>query len=420
MQLNEQGRGVFSELGDTLWLWTERLYERLRRDRVEQVFFLSREGQPLKRMFDAYAATAGGGVQSRYLEVSRRATLLASLGPLDSEPFDTLFRQYRAISLLEFLSSLGLEGALASVTDALGLSPDEVRARQNDFPSSPLFARLRQCAAFRMLYEAQRVAQREAFLDYLRDLAGGCPPSTLVVVDVGWKGTIQDNLHALLCAGDAPAVEAVQGFYLGLVAPGSIGPTNRKEGLLFSCLGGRTWGYQVFNENKSLFEIVLAADHGSVVGYARDAKGCGHAVHGPFDEGEMLERAVFPVLRAVERRFHTALATWPAGTATQRAAQIIVGHARMVFRPSQEELAWFDAVFHVENFGLFERSYFADGATQPSLPERLRFLVRVLRRRNVGELGFWPWATLRRRAGRIPAFVYGAIRRWQARRGIHA
>lgn len=417
--VQRETQDVFTELGGSLCLWTDRLYQRLCDAQVEQVFFLSREGQPLQRMFDAYVERVGGSVQSRYLEVSRRATLLPSLGPLEAEQFDTLFRQYRAISLKEFLSSLGLEDGLESLSQALKLNPGEVSQRQEDFPSSPLFAKLRANAEFCSLYETQRGSQREAFIDYLRELAGGQLPKSLAVVDVGWKGTIQDNLHALLCEGDAPLVEAVRGYYVGLISPGSAGPTNTKEGLLFSGIGTRSFGFQVFNENKSLFEVVLAADHGSVIGYTRDAEGRGRPVRGSFDEDDMLKRSVFPVLRNVEHRFRCVLATWPTKVTPQRVAEITGAHAQMVFRPSPAERAWFDSVFHVENFGLFERSFFSDASVPPPLRARVQFLIRLLRQRNVGELGFWPWATLRHRAGRLPASAYAAIRQWQAGRGAH-
>ena len=96
-------------MADTLLYWVSELHRKLIENGVKQVFFLSREGQPLKQMFDCYCARVGVPIQSRYLEVSRRSTLLPSLNALSEERFETLFRQYRRMSLLEFLSSLGLD-----------------------------------------------------------------------------------------------------------------------------------------------------------------------------------------------------------------------------------------------------------------------------------------------------------------------
>jgi len=93
--------------------------------------------------------------------------------------------------------------------------------------------------------------------------------------------------------------------------------------------------------------------------------------------------------------------------------EVVRAHARMVFNPTLRERSWFSSVFHVENYGVFERSRFATPASQPKLIQRLRFLKQVLLRRDVGALGFWPWSTLYERGGALPAAIYAAIRRLQ-------
>lgn len=406
------GFDLFPELATSLFCWVERLHRTLVEQGVEQVFFLSREGQPLMRMFEAYRQKAGGRIASRYLEVSRRSTLLPSLAPLAKEGFETLFRQYRRMSLLEFLSSLGLEAHAGDIGGALGLSEGAESLREDDFPTSRTFTALKALPRFVDLYESERRARRQAFVAYLSELSGGTPPARLVVVDVGWKGTIQDNLFALLCRdGDTP-VRAITGYYIGLVAEGAAGSGNDKHGLLFSAVGERSPRFRVFNENRALFEVVLAADHGSIVSYDIDAAGQGRAIRGEFEEGEMLAAEVFPVQRHLLAHFQSLVEAMPAGRqGSPMPFDVVVStHARMVFNPTPRENAWFSSVFHVENYGVFERSYFSAPGTRPGLLERLRFLAGLLRRRGFGALGFWPWSTLNERGGALPAAVYAAIR----------
>ena len=409
------GFDLFPELATSLFYWVERLHRTLVEQGVEQVFFLSREGQPLMRMFEAYRQKAGGRIALRYLEVSRRSTLLPSLAPLAEEGFETLFRQYRRMSLLEFLSSLGLEAHAGEISQALGLSEDAESLREDDFPTSRTFTALKVLPRFVDLYESERLVRRRAFVAYLSELSGGTPPARLVVVDVGWKGTIQDNLFALLCRdGDTP-VRAITGYYVGLVAEGAAGPGNDKHGLLFSSVGERSPGFSVFNENRALFEVVLAADHGSIVSYEFDAVGHGRAIRGEFVEGEMLAAEVFPVQRHVFAHFDRFVAAMPAGGqgGGMPFEAVVRAHARMVFNPTPREKAWFSSVFHVENYGVFKRSYFAVPGKRPGLIGRMCFLVGLLRRRGFGALGFWPWSTLNERGGALPAAVYAAIRRRQ-------
>lgn len=406
---------LFPELATTLFYFIKKLYDALVEQGVEQVYFLSREGQPLKRIFDMYRDKVCGHIASHYLEVSRRSTLLPSLAPLADEGFETLFCQYRRMSLLEFLSSLGLEANAGELARALGLTDGAEALREDDFPTSSTFTALKALPRFVDLYESERLTRRRAFVAYLSELSGGTPPARLVVVDVGWKGTIQDNLFALLCRDGHTPVRAISGYYVGLVAEGAAGPGNDKHGLLFSAVGERSPRFRVFNENRAIFEVVLAADHGSIVSYDIDAAGHGRAIRGEFEEGEMLAAEVFPVQRHVLAHFEQLVAAMPAaGQAGPMPFDAVVSaHARMVFNPTPRENAWFSSVFHVENYGVFKRSYFAAPGTRPGLIERLRFLAGLLRRRGFGALGFWPWSTLNERGGALPAAVYAAIRRRQ-------
>lgn len=414
MMLNDRQQ-LFPELSNSLLYWTERLHDALLKKGIEQVFFLSREGQPLMRLFEMYQNRVGGRVKLHYLEVSRRSTLLPSLAALAEEDFETLFRQYRRISLFEFLSSLGLEVQVHSIVQALGLPEGSEALREEDFPTSRTFMALKTLPLFQDLYELERTTRRRAFITYLAELSGGTPPARLVVVDVGWKGTIQDNLFALLCRdGDTP-VRAITGYYVGLVAAGAAGPRNDKYGLLFSSVGAPSPKFRVFNENRALFEVVLAADHGSIVSYETTSDGRAHAIRGEFEEGEMLATEVFPVQRQLFEHFERLLATIPLSGKRRSLAfeEVVRMHARMVFNPTPCERAWFSSVFHVENYGVFERSHFSTPKNDIRLVKRLRFLINLLRHRNAGTLGFWPWSTLYERGGSIPSAIYATIRRLQ-------
>lgn len=408
-------QNIFPELATTLFYFIEKLHDALVKQGIEQVYFLSREGQPLMRMFNMYRDKVSGHINSHYLEVSRRSTLLPSLAPLAEEFFETLFRQYRRISLFEFLSSLGLEAQTRSIVKALGLPDGAETTREDDFPTSLTFTALKTLPLFQDLYESERVARRRAFIAYLSELSGGIPPARLAIVDVGWKGTIQDNLFALLCREGNTPVHAVTGYYVGLVAAGAASPRNDKYGLLFSSVGAPSPKFRVFNENRALFEVVLAADHGSIVSYELAADGRAHAIRGPFEEREMLATEVFPVQRQLFKYFEQLVAAMPPSGKSQPLPfeEVVRAHARMIFSPTPRERTWFSSVFHVENYGVFEHSRFAGSGTRPGLVQRLRFLKQILRWRNIGALGFWPWSTLYERGGALPAAIYAAIRRFQ-------
>lgn len=404
---------VFPELALTLYAFIAALAQKID-GQPGHACFLSREGQPLMRFYEMFQARRPGLPQAAYLEVSRRATLLPSLGPLSIEKFETLFRQYRAISPFEFLASLGLEGYLDELSASLSTTPDALRIRKTDLPTDPLFHDLLRCAQFASLYEQERCDRRSAFISYLSAIHGGVLPNTLCVVDVGWKGTIQDNLHALFSSVATP-IQHVSGMYIGLVAPGAASASNIKQGVLFSCVDGVTPYFRTFNENRALFEVVLAADHGSVVAYSRDAMRNGFPVRGAFEEETMIRQVVSPVQQRLFERFHAVCDLF--GPASPNALPLIAvaaqTHARMVFRPRRAELEWFSAVFHVENYGVFERSEFKHQLPRYGLRQRLEFVLRMRDRGTWPDLGFWPYKTIHDKGGAAAACVYGWLRQRQ-------
>ena len=406
---------VFPELALSLFTVIDSLYKKLSKAAVRDIYFLSREGQPLMRLFEMYQLSHGdphAPIACHYLEVSRRSTFMPSLVSLESERFDTLFRQYRAISLLEFLSNLGLEPHAERAAQALGVTMAVLTQRQADLPTSALYRALLANPWFCQLYETERLSRRSAFIDYLTDLSGGVLPETLHLVDVGWKGTIQDNLYRLLCDGAATAVQGIDGYYVGLVAMGAANENNRKHGLLFASPGQLSTHFHVFNENRALFEVILAADHGSVARYVHTDSGQALAVRSDFEEEDMVRTYIFPVQARLFQRFDALCRYFTssdvgASALLQLAAR---AHARMVFMPSPDEMNWFSTVFHIENFGVFESSRFNSNVRSTWL-DRLRFTARLVRRHPGAVLGFWPWLTIHRQA--LPGVAY-AYRRYRS------
>lgn len=413
----EQPTGPFSDLSLTLYLFTRRLYDVARKDGVSDLFFFAREGFLLKQMFDVVQANSGTGrIRSHYLKVSRRSTFLLSLQSLEHEQFEVLFRQYRRISIAEFLKSLALEEYLPTFATQLGVELSRLDERSEDLPHDSLFKSLLKLHSFAQVYETERLARSKAFENYVGSFCGGTIPERLSVVDVGWKGSIQDNVFGWLrnLRGDAARVK---GYYVGLVATGNAGPKNEKAGLLFESSGQRTAGYYVFNENRSLFEVLLHANHGSAQRYIQANPKDVIVVEDAFEEGPMIEAIVKPVADCVMAAFLRIAEALSGQDVTEREllAFAVKRHSRMVFQPSASEVEWLRSLSHVENFGVFEASTFDNRRTSPSFAARLRFSIDVFRQGR-RDLGFWPWLTIEERALPGMASVYRMIRMQQNRR----
>ena len=404
---------LFPEMAMTLYTFIRKLHGTLVGAGIGDVFFLSREGQPLKRLFDSYQRSIGASgklvVRSHYFLASRKSTFLPSLSSCEEENFHVLFRQYRAISLRDFLVSLGLEDAVEPLAASLSVDPD---FREADFPESVTFANLLGSRMFRERYEEARQERIRAFLEYLDTFSVDLSDHGLVLVDVGWKGSIQDNIYRIL-RRNTPGNVAVTGYYLGLLAAGDLDRDNRKQGVLFSCLGRPSPGFFVYRENTALFEVILAADHGSVARYETSRQGARPVLEDFSADAPLFHEKIQPILLDQEERFDRIceLMRCHATDDTILDPFTIKQHARMVFFPRSGELNWFRSIYHLENFGLLGRTGFALDR-RLTLQDRLAAMIRLFKTpRSYLENTFWPALKLKEEGLGLAIRPFNAYRR---------
>ncbi len=179
---------------------------------VRDVFFLSREGLFFKEVYDLVVAEdvydLGSYPASKSLYVSRRATFGASIEEPDIASFMRVWSQYSRQSLAAFLTTINCDpkdfveaaaDANLPMTEDIDLPWEDPRM-QSFLADDAVRAKLR---------EALWV-QRDALVDYLEK--EGFEPRTdrtRCIVDIGWRGSIQDNLSEV-CRG------SIVGCYLGL------------------------------------------------------------------------------------------------------------------------------------------------------------------------------------------------------------
>ena len=403
---------VFAEIGYSIWYFSFLLFEQLTAKKVKDVFFFSKEGEFLKKTFDLFQTEVFGRrvVRSHYLFVSRKATFLASLRPIEQEDFLRLFAHYRDISLRDFLLSLSIdEKRSQSLCKDLGL---DFRIRRSDLRSHREFQTLIESAIFRQIYEQQRKQQKANFIQYLDAFQVDYRQDGMTIVDVGWKGSIQDNVFHLL-----DGQVDIQGFFLGSLIATELLEKNRKTGLLFSDRPEPSSFFNVYNNNRSLLEIVLGASHGSADGYytvkeyeifsdemeqvVQCTVACDNGVIQVMTLDLPAERELYQdVIQPIQEKFLQLAgrlnnAYLMSNCTIPDAEWFARQHARVVFRPTNVEVELFEKLYHLENFGIFEFTNFLSDDV-PSLRQRLLHLKNVLRNREVLENGLWPPIILRR------------------------
>lgn len=348
---------LFKEFAFTSFYFIHLLYLELKQKKIKDAFFLAREGRVLKEMFDLYQDYCAKGarikIKSHYLKVSRRATFLPSLKKLQEEKFFNLFRQYRRISTEEFLLSIGFTASeIDIITVELSINKQK---RESDFPTSASYIKLLLSDNFLATYEHKRKSQKENFKKYIHSFGGGLE-NKIALVDVGWKGTIQDNIYKAL-----DETTAIAGFYIGLVVnPDNTNTANTKKGLLFSAEKIEHCS-SIFDENRSFFEVFFAANHGSAVSYNLQGNDTVSVETEDFSpEIHFFKSKIFPLIQSILPIFKDICQEFNGVCIDdfdllQLAAK---KHARMFLFPTEAEVSWFTNLYHVENFGIFERSEF--------------------------------------------------------------
>ena len=208
------------------------------RKKYQRIHYFTREGVFFHRLHDALARHAvfpAPPPQSALLTVSRVSTFAASLGALVTRrEAPKIITPYDMMAVWRLFSTQSTAAMMAT----LGEAPKDYAtlfARHGIEPNQPVDCPWQDCAIGALFGDPDFQARLAVALDgrrrrLLRYLAAnGLGPGVrrAAIVDIGWRGTIQDNIAELL------PDTAFEGWYLGLNTLLNPQPKNvTKHGLL--------------------------------------------------------------------------------------------------------------------------------------------------------------------------------------------
>lgn len=249
----------FSRFALTFYLFTERLYRRCVAKNIRNVYFLSREGELLKKLFDIYVKGMPQKIESHYLYISRKAVIRSTFKSIDYEDFSELRGNFSSVSLRKLMDFIGFSDAeIDMVEKESSVDLDEVLY---EWWESERFTSILNCDAFRTSYEKITNGNRVLFRKYLEQ-NHFYDDEQIAIVDVGWNGTIQNRLERAANEG-----QTIFGYYCGLVSTADISKENKKEGILFSDIVGYSEDFDIWRYDNTFFERMLTASHASTDGY---------------------------------------------------------------------------------------------------------------------------------------------------------
>lgn len=205
----------FSVAGPMLTGFAFWLHEKMREDGVTRAYFMLRDGDILKRVYDELLKDTANAVPSTLLETSRRAFMLPALGASVQSITSQLFVSENPRPVGEYLTRLRvrIDDLHSAFTMAGFRDAKEVIEPNDTLRLSKLFSNPK--VAERI--SARSGEERDLLMRFLKQEGVIGHTNRVGLVDIGWNGTIQKSLdHA---AKAARVQSNVSGYYLGTFAP---------------------------------------------------------------------------------------------------------------------------------------------------------------------------------------------------------
>jgi FMN phosphatase YigB (HAD superfamily) len=227
--LTQGGRfGIgYAIVGPLLVAFSEWLYAKACEDRIDTLYFLAREGQLIKSIYETLYPPVGRTPHTAYLVLSRRAITVAMIRS-SSDILDIARANYHSNSLHEFLYrryGLILDEVTEQTLACDGIWPIGHRVSVWDRRVDKLEPVLKYLEP-RILSQAEE--ERGPMLAYLESM-GLNRQGKIALVDVGYAGTIQGRLCELLA-------RSIHGYYL-ITKHSAKAVRERYSVLVESCFG---------------------------------------------------------------------------------------------------------------------------------------------------------------------------------------
>lgn len=234
----------YSILGPTLYSFSIWLEEQFEENKINNIYFLAREGKIFKEIFDIIE-----NKNTKYIYVSRKAINMANFGNIK-------FKNLKEI--LEYFT-IKKDSTLRETLNYLNLNLDIGRYEFDE----NVYKLIKNDELFNKINVELTKKSNEANSIFKRYLAQENVKGKFAIVDIGWNGTMQKNLKTFL---EYNSIDyEMFGFYFSLFRPLDNG-----KAFISETTDSNTKLYKAINDNPVLIENVFQCIDGSTIGYRLD------------------------------------------------------------------------------------------------------------------------------------------------------
>lgn len=353
-------------LGPAFCAFAEWVHEQARADGASTVYCMMREGEFLSRLVNGARGYLGSDVAARTLWVSRHICSRAAIMEGSEDELAAFLNRRRAPTVREVCEGLGLSLAqLPELHTEAGGRVDQPDLRRR------LIDQLTGRDDLRATIVARSAELRSRLVTHVTNTVEATDDRVLVV-DLGWGGSIQVFLEKALAGSGLPL--RTRGLYLLTnrhTVPRMLDGLDA-EGFLADG-GFPSVPAQWVERSPEILEQVCMTDVGSLAGFTED----GEPVNEPAGQSavQMLQRAaVQNGILAFQREWARYAPVVPAerrdlcGTARPLLLNSV---ARFVARPTAQEATMFGGWLHDENYG----SEASESVFMADLARNLRYMT---------------------------------------------
>lgn len=220
---------------------------------IKKIYFFTREGEFYKEIFDVIKPAS---IKSELLEVSRVATFCSSLRNVSIDELKRIWSLYSSQSMKALCKSLDIP--LQKIESLLSkyhiCACEEILYPFLDERVKALF----EDKLFKQIVESCISEKRDLITKYFASKGLVDKKQNIAIVDIGWRGTIQDNVCYIL------PNTTIYGYYFALYDFLNEQPANAfKYGFLNQFKGGPKYLWNI-----TPFEMLCNSPNGSTTGYS--------------------------------------------------------------------------------------------------------------------------------------------------------
>ncbi len=254
----------YKYVGILFFAFNNWLSEQAAKDKVEKLYFLSRDGYIMKQVYDSVSQLVENIPPSEYMYASRRALNLPGIIELDDQTLDFLVSGTSTLKVSQFLERIGLNPMkfTEAIREAGFSTKDDKVITGSDYGNlRKLFLLITD--------DITKIAdaERKLIYEYFKNI-GIFDAKKIGVVDIGWHGTLQHSISKIMKLF-GKGIE-IKGYYLGTFSKAFELHKAGHDMSAYLCEYGRPENYHDFIKLcVEIFEFIHTAPHGSAINFKK-------------------------------------------------------------------------------------------------------------------------------------------------------